>query len=96
MLRGLRHMEMTSNHLFLVVLPLIHLGGNFGLTEQTLTLLPNREFATQFYPDEVDSYITTFRNREMLLKGGHVIGYNCVVEPGDHGRVIVRVVQYVR
>jgi len=33
---------MPSNDLYLVVLPLIHISS--GLVEQTLTLLPNRDF----------------------------------------------------
>ncbi len=31
---------------------LVPSGSNFGLTEQALTLIPNRDFATQFFPDE--------------------------------------------
>jgi len=91
---------MPSNDLYLAVLPLIHISQNrvvgFGLTEETLTLFPDREFATEFFPDEVDGYIATFENRaDKYLTGGHVIGYQCIKEPTDDGRVIVRVVQNV-
>ncbi len=84
---------MPSNELYFVVLPLIHLSN--GLTEQTLTLLPDRAFATEFFSDEVESYIVMFKNRIKFLTGGHVTGYN--VEPKDvgNGRVIVRVLQNV-
>jgi len=56
-----------SNELYLAVLPLIHISTTgpvgFGLTEQTLTLFPDRSFATEFFPDEVDGYVRTFKNR---------------------------------
>jgi hypothetical protein len=84
----------TRNTLYLVVLPLIHL--NTGLTEQTLTLLPNREFATEFFEDEVDSYIKMFENRaNKYLTGGHVTDYKLDPERIADKRFIVRVIQYV-
>ena len=84
---------MPSNELYLTVLPLIHLGN--GLTEQSLTVFPDRNFATEFFIDEVDHYIKMFKSREELLIGGHVKGYAYFKEPTDDGRVIVRVVQDV-
>ena len=36
----------AGNELYLAVLPMVHIGANFGLTEQNLTLFPSREFAT--------------------------------------------------
>ena len=30
---------------------------NFGLTEQILTLLPDKNLATEFFSDEVDTYL---------------------------------------
>jgi hypothetical protein len=84
---------MPSNELFFVVLPLIHLSN--GLTEHTLTLLPNRDFATEFFPDEVEGYIAMFTNRLKYLTGGHVIGYDLESEDAGNGRVIVRVRQNV-
>jgi hypothetical protein len=86
---------MASNDLYLVVLPLIHVSS--GLTEQTLTLLPNIDFATEFFPDEVEGYIATFTNRaDKYLTGGHVTGYKVKKEPTPDGRrFIVRVVQNV-
>jgi hypothetical protein len=87
---------MPSNELYLVVLPLIHMGPQFGLTEQALTLLPDRNFATQFFPDEVDIYIDVFKSRaDLYLKGGHVKRYDFQKEPTEDGRVIVRVIQNV-
>ena len=82
-----------SNELFLAVLPLIHTSS--GLTEQTLTLFPDRDFATEFFPDEVGGYIATFENRIKYLTGGHVTGYDIHQEQTEDGRVIVRVVQNV-
>ena len=89
------------NELFLAVLPLIHISNTayfgFGLTEQTLTLFPDRRFATVFFPDEVDGYIVTFKSRaDRYLGGGHVIGYDIIKEPTEDGRVVVKVVQRVK
>jgi hypothetical protein len=84
----------SSNELYLVVLPLIHLGT--GAAEQTLTLLPNRELATEFFEDEVDSYVVMFKNRaDKYLTGGHVTGYQLDPERIGNNRVIVRVIQNV-
>jgi hypothetical protein len=89
----------ASNDLYLAILPLIHVSNNqalgFGLTEETLTLFPDRNFATEFFADEVDGYIVTFKNRTKYLIGGHVKGWDIHKEPTEDGRVIVRVVQYV-
>ncbi len=63
-----------NNILYLVVLPLIHL--DTGRVEQTLTLLPDRSFATEFFPEEVDGYEAMFRNRIKNLVGGRVTGYS--------------------
>ena len=91
---------MQSNELYLVVLPLIHISVNptvgFGLTEQTLTLMPSKDFATQFFADEVEGYIATFQNRaNQYLTGGHVKSYEIEKEPTDDGRWIVKVIQNV-
>ena len=86
-----------NNELYLAVLPLIHIGLNqYGLTEQTLTLFPDREFATKFFEDEVETYILAFQRRaNKYLTGGHVTGYDVFPEKTQDGRVIVRVVQHV-
>jgi hypothetical protein len=84
---------MPSNQLYFVVLPLMSL--RTGNTEQTLTLLPNRDFATEFYPDEVQAYLTMFQNRIKYLTGGHVTGYELRQEKTADGRVVVRVTQNV-
>jgi hypothetical protein len=86
---------MPSNELYLVVLPLIHLGAEFGRTESVLTLLPDRNFATEFFADEVSGYISTFENRTKYLTGGHVIGYDLQQQKTSNGRVVVRVIQNV-
>jgi hypothetical protein len=82
------------NELYLVVLPLVHVSS--GLTEQTLTLLPSKDLATEFHPNEVNQYLEMFRDRaNKYLIGGHVVGYEFHQETTDDGRVIVRVVQNV-
>jgi hypothetical protein len=92
----LKFPAMPSNDLYLVVLPVIHLTETFGLTEQVLTLLPGREMATEFFRDDVDGYVATFKNRaNKYLTGGHVKSYDVVVENIDDKRVVVKVVQNV-
>jgi hypothetical protein len=90
-----------NNPLYLAVLPLVHVSNNpvlgYGLTEQTLTLFPDRNFATEFFPDEVDSYIDAFSWRaNKYLVGGHSVGYEFVKEPTEDNRIIVKVTQNVR
>jgi len=90
---------MATNELYLAVLPLVHVTLNqvlgYGLTEQTLTLFPDKNFATEFFPDDVDNYILIFQARaDKYLVGGHVKGYTFTKEPTDDGRVIVRVTQH--
>jgi hypothetical protein len=93
--------EETFNELYLSVLPIIHMSLNQvlgqGLTEQTLTLYPDKNFATEFFIDEVDTYIDFFFWRaNKYLVGGHVVRYECEKEATEDGRVIVLVKQYVR
>lgn len=87
---------MLNNELYLVVLPMINLGPSFSATQQVLTLLPDKNFATLFFPDEVDQYVLRFKNHLPDMTGGHVIGYLVTKEQQPDGRVIVRVVQNVR
>lgn len=84
---------MPNNELYLVVLPVIHL--STGLAEQTLTLLPGKDFATEFFPEEVERYVLMFEKRAQYFTGGHVTGYKVTPEPIENGRVIVQVVQNV-
>ncbi len=89
-----------DNVLFLTVLPLIHFNKFFGLhgeTDQVMTLFPSREFATEFFPDEVDQYMKEFEHRaKSYLVGGHVVGYRFDKLSTDDGRFIVQVTQNVR
>jgi hypothetical protein len=67
-----------------------------GLTEQTLTLFPDRDFATEFFADEVENYIGMFKSRaDKYLVGGHVKSYEFHQETTEDGRVVVRVTQNV-
>lgn len=85
-----------SNVLYLAVLPMVHLGANqFGLTEQVITLQPNRDAATEFFSDEVQEYVDIFDRRTKYLIGGHVSGYSFEQSKTDTGRVIVKVYQHV-
>ena len=87
---------MLINRLYLAVIPLVHL--NTGLTEQTLTLFPDQQFATLFSPEEVDTYLNFFQHRaEEYLKGGGVTSYEFTKEPVVGTRFIrVLVVQHVQ
>lgn len=68
-----------------------------GLTEQTLTLFPDRKFATEFMPDEVESYHEFFMRRaKEYMVGGRVLTYGSSTETTESGRVIVKVVQIVK
>jgi hypothetical protein len=76
---------MPSNELYLAVLPLVHITTNpvlgYGLTEETLTVFPEKDFATKFFPDEVDKYILAFEGRANKYLIGHVTGYEFHKEP---------------
>ncbi|HTX76973.1 MAG TPA: hypothetical protein VMD29_12265 [Terracidiphilus sp.] len=86
----------AKNVLYLTVLPMVNVGStNFGLVDQVLTLMPDKNFATPFFPDEVSLYVQTFKNRLKYFIGGHVIGYEFYEEPRPDGRLIVRVIQNV-
>jgi hypothetical protein len=88
---------MPINTLYLAVLPIVHMGSNFGLTEQVLTAFADKKLATEFFEDEVDLYVNTFSTRaDNYLTGGHVIRYEFFKEPTKDGRVVVGVVQHVR
>ncbi len=80
-----------NNILYLVVLPLINL--ETGRVEQTMTLLPDRNFATEFFPEEVDGFVAMFQNRIKHLVGGHVTGYSLNKQQTPDGRIVVKVEQ---
>jgi hypothetical protein len=65
--------------------------------EQIFTLFPDKNFATKFFADEVQTYANDFRTvAEKHLRGGHVIGYEFEIELTEDGRYIVRVIQNVQ
>jgi len=85
-----------KNELYFVVLPMIHLGiDRYGFTEEVLTLLPEKHFATRFFADEMNNYLLVFKNRLKHLTGGHVTSYDLLPEEQEDGRYVVRVVQNV-
>ncbi len=89
--------KIADNVFNLAVLPLIHMGRtNFGATEESLTLFPSREFATEFFPDEVRGYVAAFQSSaKKFLTGLHVAGYDVQILPTKNGRVVVRVIQHI-
>ncbi len=90
-----------SIDLYLAVIPLVHISTDTpfmrqGLTEQVLTLFPSKDFATEFYPEQVQGYIDLFRsNASSHLVGGRITGYDFVRENTEEGLVIVKVTQNV-
>ena len=88
-----------SNQLYLAVLPLIHVSNNhilgFGLTEEVLTLFPNRDLAGKFAERDADIAIQTFQARQKYLTGNAVIGYELFKDPVSDGLFIVRVIQHI-
>lgn len=72
------------------------LGVTAGAVEERLTLLPDKNFATEFYPDELPYYVQVLNRTTQFLIGGHVVGYDITEEDGHDGRKIVKVVQHVR
>ena len=87
--------EMQQNILYLATLPLFHLGPGIPRAEEVFTLYPDRDFATQFFPDELNRYKDTFKFLVQQLKGGHVIGYDFIEEDAGNGRIILQVIQNV-
>lgn len=84
--------------LYLAVIPLVHVTNTpftrQGLTEQALTLFPERNFATEFYPEQVDDYIELFKvNALTYLMGGRITGYEFKKEKTEEGLFIVKVTQ---
>ena len=67
----------SDDDLYLAVLPLVHYSRHFAgeRYEEVMTLVPDRNFATEVRPDEVDKYIETFRNAAEEKFGGPVRRY---------------------
>jgi hypothetical protein len=86
-----------DNKLYLAVLPLVHYSRLFSgeRYEEVMTLVPDRNFATEFPPDVVDRYIQTFTNAAEEKFGGPVRVYDYEKLPADDGRVYVEVTQHV-
>jgi len=82
----------------MAVLPLVHITNTpftrMGLTEQVIPLLPSKDFATEFYPEQVHEYIELFKvNALTHLVGGRIKGYEFKTEQTEDGLVIVKVTQ---
>ena|SRR5271163_51531 len=77
--------------LFIAVLPLVHYSRHFaGVTyEEVMTLVPDRNFATEFQPQDVDKYIYTFREAAEEKFGGPVRKFHYSKHPTEDGRVFV-------
>lgn len=82
--------------LFIAVLPLVHYSRHFaGATyEEVMTLVPDRNFATEFSAAEADLYINTFRDAAEEKLGGPVRLFKYSKHLTDDGRVFVVVNQH--
>jgi len=89
----------SDDDLYLAVLPLVHYSKFFaGETyEEVMTLVPDRNFATEFLPQDVDKYIETFRNAARPKYTGRVEPDKFLFTKHDagNGRVYVSATQNV-
>jgi hypothetical protein len=60
--------QSVANELYLTVLPMIRM--KTGETEQVLTLTPDRKFASEFFEDEVDVFISFFPAKNSVFGWG--------------------------
>ncbi len=88
--------DLILNELYLAVLPMIRLGESPYPVEEVLTLYPDKNFATNFFPDEIGFFLNLIKKRTQHLMGGHVVRYDFATEQMEDGRQIVRVTQVVR
>jgi hypothetical protein len=77
--------------LYLAVLPLVHYSRNFAgeRFEEVMTLVPDRNFATEFEPNAVSVYIQTFKNAAEEKFGGPVRRFKYEPYATNEGRVYV-------
>jgi hypothetical protein len=85
-----------TGDLFLAVLPLVHYSRHFaGVSyEEVMTLVPERNFATEFPPQVADTYINTFREAAEEKFGGPIRRYIYSKHEAGNGRIFVVVNQY--
>jgi hypothetical protein len=82
-----------SNELYLMVMPTVSL--STGKTDQIITLIGDKNLATEFFEDELRPIELMFKDRTQYFSGGHVTGYEFSHETTGSGRVIVKVLQNV-
>jgi hypothetical protein len=77
--------------LYLAVLPLVHYSRFFSgeRFEEVMTLVPDRNFATEFPVDEAPIYIQTFRNAAEEKHGGPVRRFNYDAYDAGNGKVYI-------
>ena len=75
--------EIIQNELYLAVLPLMRMFDSPQPIEEYLTFYPDKNFATNFFPDEVTGTIQLLKKRLQNLSGGHVVGYEIEQEQND-------------
>lgn len=83
--------EHEEGDLYLAVLPLVHYSRFFAgeRFEEVMTLLPERNFATEFLRNDAPLYIQTFRNAAEEKYGGPVRRFNYTAYDAGNGKVYV-------
>jgi hypothetical protein len=87
----------NENYLFLAVLPLVHYSRHFAgeRFEEVMTLVPDRNFATEFRRDVVDIYIQTFKSAAEEKYGGPVRKFKYeIADAYADNKVVVLVTPY--
>ncbi len=77
--------------LYLAVLPLVHYSRFFAgeRFEEVMTLVPDRNFATEFKAGEASLYIQTFRNAAEEKYGGPVRRFSYDAYDAGNGKVYI-------
>ena len=77
--------------LYLAVLPLVHYSRLFAgeRFEEVMTLVPDRNFATEFPANEAPIYIQTFRNAAEEKYGGPVRRFDYEAYDAGNGKVYI-------
>jgi hypothetical protein len=87
--------EIIQNELYVTVLPMMRMSDSPQPIEEYLTLLPDRDFASYFFLDELAGTIDVLKKQLQSMIGGHVTGYEIEQELTERGRYIIKVIQNV-
>jgi hypothetical protein len=82
--------------LYLAVLPLVHYSRLFSGAqfEEVMTLVPDRNFATEFRSDVAALYVQTFREAAEEKYGGPIRKFNYTAYDAGEGKCYIVVTPY--